>query len=461
MAKPRIILGKVSGSFPLLPTRVGLDERLIRTHKHIMGKAGTGKSKTLENYCLQCVRFGLGFSFLDPHGDSAEAILRSLVSIGFFKRPDAFDRLLYIEIKDEGPYIPFNVLRQPYNLPHTIAADVLDSMHRAWPALAGGSAPQFDVVILSVAKMLIDNGLPLPALQRVLMDRDYRNQLLANVTDYGVLSYWHDHFDRLSPRDQAEQVQSAERRIFRLTFAPVLEYSLGQSENYLDFRRFMDDNLFVIYNLGKLHDDQAKVLLGCLITKGYERAALARDNPATRPIHQLVIDEFASFSAKSEEALGTMLSQTRKFGLFSVMAHQSWGQLGRELQGALQNCGVDISFQIGPDDAEIMAKWFATIEPAAVKESEGAARPLASFVTPSEQRELFKGYLTELPPRHALVKIAGRKAVEIVTVTVPDSHADEGEVAEIKKEYERRLMKHKSEIVLPHHQPPTPPGTHR
>ena len=460
MAEPKVVLGTVPGSFPLLPTRVVLRKRFLASHWHLMGKAGMGKSKMLESYCLQAMRQGIAYSFIDPHGDSVEAILRFLIAKGFFKQPDAFDKLKYIEFKDEGPYVAFNVLKQPHNPSHTIASDLLDSMHRAWPALAGGSAPQFDVIVLSLGKVLIDNGLPLPAFERALTDKQYRDSLLANVTDGAVLSYWRNHFDRLSARDQADQVQSTIRRIFRLSFVPVLRYSLGQLENSLDFRHFMDTSQVVLYNLGKLHDEDAKVLLGCLITKGYERAALSRGDSSHRPMHVLLIDEFATFSAKSEEALGTMLSQTRKFGLFSVLAHQSWGQLGSKLQGALQNCQVDISFQIGPEDADVMAKWFATIDPSAVKSSEGE-KPLSSFVGPSEQRELLKGRLMQLPPRHALVKVAGRKAVEIVTPTVPDTEVDPSEVDEVKKEYQRRLTKRADEIQLPHEQDLGGTPTHR
>jgi hypothetical protein len=43
--------------------------------------------------------------------------------------------------------------------------------------------------------------------------------------------------------------------------------------------------------------------------------------PERTGTHHLVLDEFSDFTAQSEEALSRILSQTRKYGLFVVMAY--------------------------------------------------------------------------------------------------------------------------------------------
>lgn len=448
----KLTLGTIRDSFPLWPTRLVLDDAQIPTHKHIMGKAGMGKSKLLESIYLQLIRQGIGVTLLDPHGDSAEAILTNLIGMGFFRQPGAFNRLLYVELRDEELFLPFNILKQSHVSAHNVADDVLQAMHRAWPALASGYAPQFDTMVLSGTKILIDNNLTLPALQRVLTDREYRDRLLANVEDHSVLSYFHDHFDHLSPRDQAGQIQSTLRRVFLLSFAPVLEYSLGQSENRLDFRRIIDEGTCVLLNLGHIQNEDAMALLGCLITRGYERAALSRDDlaPSRRRDHHLLLDEFATFAAKSEEALGTILSQTRKFGLFSCLAHQSWGQLGGKLQGALQNVQVDIALQIGPDDAHIMAKWFGTLDPVMVKAEPRSPTGQPVFMPAIEQWQLWEKALGEIEPRYAWVKVPKKGAVAIRTLDVPTYKVDPEEVQRVKERYRKMLMVSRDQVRLPH-----------
>ena len=169
-------------------------------------------------------------------------------------------------------------------------------------------------------------------------------------------------------------LESTLRRVFLLTFSPPLRYSLGQTENALDFRALIDDGTSVLCNLGGL-DEATRQLLGCLLTVGFERAALARAQQpaAARRQYHLFLDEFASFSAQSEQALGEVLSQCRKYGLFLTLAHQTWSQLSVKLAGALQNT-VEIAFRLGHDDARWAAPRFGSFDPRRSKQVGVAAR---------------------------------------------------------------------------------------
>src|SRR3989338_7297048 len=46
-----------------------------RHHCYVIGKTGTGKSTLLVNMLVQDIRAGCGVCFVDPHGESAEALL--------------------------------------------------------------------------------------------------------------------------------------------------------------------------------------------------------------------------------------------------------------------------------------------------------------------------------------------------------------------------------------------------
>ncbi len=452
--RPKLTLGTYRYGFPILPGRVELDEARMNTHTHQMGLTGVGKSKLNESRFMQLLSQGIGVSLLDPHSDSAEAILASLVASGFFERPDAFDRLLYVEFCDPGErrFLSFNVLEQPHLKPHDIAANVLESLHRAWPALSDGSAPVFDNLILGGTLTLVENGLPLPVLHRLLTDRPFRDGLLGNVSDPDVVAFFHDRFDRWSRTEVAQLVESTLRRVFLVSFAPILKYSLGQTENALDFRRIMDSSQAVIYNLGQVQDPTARRLLGCLISTGYEMAALSRQDvdPSQRPVHHMILDEFAEFSAQTEESLAGILSQTRKYGLFLTLSHQTWNQAARKLQSALQNVGVRIAFQLGREDAELLAKAFGTIDPYQVKSEARSPTGQPVFLETQAQWEEWIKTLMELPPRVALVRIPGKPAVQIKTLTVPTPRIAPDAVEAVKQTYRDRLLRPREEVAAGH-----------
>src|SRR4051812_41350680 len=181
--RPKMNLGTVKGSFPLWKQRVTLTQKYVSAHKHIIGLTGMGKSKLLETMFLQLFNQGAGVSFIDPHGSSANAILRTLIAKKYFERADWDEKLLYIEFLEDGPYLPFNILRQLAFRPHTIGEHIKEALHRSWPSLGDASA-RFDNLILASVNVLIDNGLPLPAVHLLLLRDDFRNFLLSRTRDH-------------------------------------------------------------------------------------------------------------------------------------------------------------------------------------------------------------------------------------------------------------------------------------
>src|SRR5207253_100006 len=104
------------------------------------------------------------------------------------------------------------------------------------------------------------------------------------------------------------------------------------------FRAIMDSGTVMIYNLGRVQNEDVRRFLGCLITKGYENAALSRQNisPWLRVPHHMIIDEFHDFSENSSDALSKTLTAGRKYGLFATMCHQNFDQTNIQLQHAIE-----------------------------------------------------------------------------------------------------------------------------
>jgi hypothetical protein len=415
--KPRLTLGTY-GPF-LLPLRFSLGPAEIATHKHIIGLTGQGKSKLLASMFVQLANQGEACALIDPHSDLAHDTLTLLADAGFFDHIGAHDRLLYVNFSDRDRFLPFNILKQPYS-PHDVARHVVEACKRAWPALSNGSAPQFENILLAGTLVLVQNQRALTELPRLLTDKAFRDQLLQNVSDDEVVSFFQNRFDRWG-RDAPSMIESTLRRVFLLTFSPTLRYCLGSSENALDFRALMDRGICAIFNLGGL-DEETQRFLGCLLTVGFEEAALSRaDIPLRqRRNYHLIIDEFSQFSAQSEEALARVLSLARKYGLYLTLAHQTWSQLSSRLHGALQNA-IEIAFKLGRSDAEWAAPRFGLFEPLAVKhvvpDPYQVERTHPVFYSVQETYEGWTRALMELRPREAMVKLGSRTA-KIKTLTV-------------------------------------------
>lgn len=450
-ASPRLVLGheRAAGGWhlPFVTRPVALEGRAIHQHKHVIGLTGQGKSKLLASMFVQLHRQGIACGLVDPHSDLALDCLRLLVEAG--ERVDGGGErpVLYVDFSRRDAYLPFNVLRQPFDA-HTTARNLVEVCKRAWPALGGGAAPTFENILLHSAVVLVENDYPLTVLPQLLTDKAFRDMSLAQVTDEQVLRFFHERYDQWG-RDGALMRESTLNRVALLTFSPALRYSLGQRENVLDFRRHMDEGISVIYNLGGL-DEATQTFLGCLLTVGYEVAALSRaDTPehARRPWH-LILDEFSQFSATTEAALARVLSLARKYGLYLTLAHQTWSQVSERLAGALQNT-VAVAFKLGRSDAEWAAPRFGRFEATAVKhevaDPQALERTHPLFVSLSEAFESWTKALEDLRPREAYVK-HGPDAVKVRTIEVPPAR-DGDDLARVIDRQRGRLLRPAATVI--------------
>jgi hypothetical protein len=262
----------------------------------------------------------------------------------------------------------------------------------------------------------------LTKLASLLVDKDFREQLLCNVTDEQVLRFFHQRMDQWG-RDEAHMKESTLNRADLLTLSPVLRHSLGSMDNRLSFRELIDSGRSLIVNLALPHHD-ARHLFGCLLTVGMESAALARaDNLTQRVPHHLVIDEFSQFMAQSETALTRMLSETRKYGLFCVMAHQNWTQASERLKGALQNVGIEMILKSGRMDAEYSARILGSVDPMSVKhiveDEKAEERSHPAYLSLPEQWEKQVQAIQRLGVGQAFIRLPDDSVHTVKTATLP------------------------------------------
>src|SRR5205823_5344343 len=106
--------------------------------------------------------------------------------------------------------------------------------------------------------------------------------------------------------------------------------------------------------------------------------------------HVLIIDECQLFIAQSADAMDSILSEARKYGLHIWLCHQTMAQVPERLRGGLQNTGMDVVFRVGAEDASYLATLIGAIDPLKVKhevsDEQAMERTHPVFHLPQEQR---------------------------------------------------------------------------
>ena len=442
-----LALGEFGPRFWPRTRHLPVDE--LRSHLRISGVTGTGKTRLLAHLFLELVAQGQAVTLLDPHGDASRLILSELVARGVYRDPDALDRIVYLDLPAAmavGRYPPFNVLRQPHLDTHSTARSVLEALRRAWPALDHGQAPAFENLILAGVFVLQCNDLPLTRLHDLLVNATWREELLQHVEDDTVRGFFQGRLRRWG-REQALLLESSLRRVFLLSFSPLLRGSLEQPDNLLDARQLMDQGRSLVVNLA-LPDPDARRLLGCLMTVSFEQAALSRATlpPHDRgPNHFLLLDEFAEFASQSGENVARILALCRKFGLSLTLAHQTWEQLGASLQDALQNVGLTITFRLGRSDAERAARLFGRVDPLVIKhavdkQAEGHVHPLFSPLAEQWETDWIQT-LQQLSERTFLLRQANGAVARLRTPELREPPQATGAIQAVEAAYLARYFR--------------------
>lgn len=412
-----------------------ISPQVRKYHSYVTGLTGRGKSKFLQNCLVQDIQAGRGCAVVDPHGDLAKDVLRSLVSSGYFSDTSTYERLVYVAPRRRDYIIPFNVLSRPDHETETyeIAQRVISSFMRTW-ARTLLEPPRFQQIMRSSLGTLIETGETLCNLYQLLTDSDYRLDHLDQIGDPKVAldcrAFFQNEFEQWG-RDRTTMMSSTTNKVSALTDNPSIFYMLGQKENHLDIRQIMDEGKILLVDLGDC-DDETKRLFGTLIVTGFEHAALSRARAPieTRKPYYLYIDEFQDFACNpgAAETFSQMLSQVRKFGLHLILANQSIAQLNERLQTALGNAQTIVAFRISRADGDALARVLGEVDPNVVKHRNGNSNSHPLFSPLYEQWEELVQFLTKQPVRQALVKTADDRLAVVWPEYVRDGNCSDDEL---------------------------------
>lgn len=322
------------------------------SHMYVVGKTGTGKSTLLETMARQDLARGEGFALFDPHGDLVEKLLPAVPE-------ERRDKLVYMNVPDAARPLAFNPLAGVPPHERTLAASgMLEAMKKLW---ADSWGPRLEHILRNALLCLLEQPEPtLADVLRLLSDKSYRRRAADRCSNPAVRAFWLNEFQGWHARYRSEAIAPVQNKVGAFLSNPVLHGILTQKKSAFDVRRLIDEGRVLLVNLakGRVGEDGA-ALLGSLLVSRLGLAALSRADsaPAERYPFFLYLDEFQSFTTLS---LANMLSELRKYGMGLVLAHQHLSQLEDEVRAAvLGNAGTTISFRVGPEDAELLAREFA------------------------------------------------------------------------------------------------------
>ena len=348
-------------------TQIRFRDKDRTRHQYLIGKSGCGKSSLLSWQARQDVNAGQGLCVVDPHGDLIEDVLN------YIPKERAKDVILFDPADTDRP-MGLNLLEAKTEEEKDRAS--LDAME-IFIKLFGNEifGPRIQHYFRNGCLTLMDDedeGATLIDVPRLFVDEEFQRYKVAKCRNLVVRSFWEHEIAKTGAREKEEMIP-----YFSAKFGPFITNStmrniIGQPKSAFDIRQIMDEGKILLVNLskGKIGDINAQ-LLGLIFVNKVNMAALSR---AEIPMEQrkrfyLYVDEFQNFIT---DAFATILSEARKYELALIMAHQYIGQLtgktgayedssSKIRDAVFGNVGTIMSFKIGAEDAEYMAKEMAPV----------------------------------------------------------------------------------------------------
>jgi len=344
------MLGMAHRRIRTFPFGIGIRDRL--SHMYIIGQTGTGKSTLIEHLAHQDAQAGRGFCLIDPHGDLAKRLAHSLQDKAiFWQVPEPTCRLGY------NPLTHTTAAFRPL-----VAAGLIDALKKQWSDAWG---VRMEHLLRYAILALLEHGrTDLRDILQMYLDRDFRNQVLARVSDEQVIRFWRSEFPAMNYKTAADGIAPIANKLGAFLAHPVVRHAICDPEIPLRFRDIMDKGQILIVSLekGRLGSDTANVLGGLLVSS-IVHAAFTRtiQGKSERRPFMLYIDEFHSFTT---ETLAELLSETRKYHLAAILAQQHTQQSSQPVfSSVMGNTGNLVCFRTGALDAPIMAHQLGGIDP--------------------------------------------------------------------------------------------------
>jgi len=333
----------------------GIKRKDRRQHLYVVGKTGTGKSTFLHNLIVQDIENGEGLCVVDPHGELVESVLSKIPAS---RKED----VIYFNPSDTEYHIGFNVLEMPDpQYKNLVASGLMSIFTKIWSNV--WSARMEYILNNAILALVETPGSTLLGINRILVDKDFRQRIVENIKDPVVRAFWVHEYEEWRDQFRNEAIAPIQNKVGQFLSTSLIRNIVGQNKSTIDIFDIMNSGKIFLINLskGKIGEDNSALLGGMLITKiqlsAMERVRIPEEE---RLDFYLYVDEFQNFATDS---FANVLSEARKYRLNLTIAHQYIGQLETDISTKVRdavfgNAGTMVIFRIGATDAEFLESEF-------------------------------------------------------------------------------------------------------
>jgi len=341
---------------------VAISEEDRRTHMHVIGSTGTGKSKFLEHMIRQDILAGHGVCLIDPTGALYDDLVNWIESYRLYKRR----KIILFDPSEENWTFGFNPLMSHANVELSFLVDnMVNAFAKVWGGEDQNQTPRLKRYLRLILSVLVEKKLSLLEAQDFInvYDPAFRQYLVHDLADDRIRKEWLNQEAR-NKRDLDNDLDSFRSRLLEFIAAPAVRNIIGQVHDTLNFKEIMEEGYILLVNL----KPQLKVsvdnihLLGSLIVNDLLISGLGREKGA-KPFY-LYIDECSLFI---NDDIGRILDLCRKFGPHLILSHQFLHQLktagDKIYHSVMTNARTKVIFGgLSSDDAEVLVKDVFTQE---------------------------------------------------------------------------------------------------
>jgi len=332
-------------------------------HFYVIWQTGTGKSSIMQVMARQDFLNWEWVCIIDPHGDLARDLLP------FIPRERADDVIVFDPSDTDRP-LWLNLLEAHNDdEKELVAMDALNIMIKLFGNEIFG--PRLQDYFRNAVLTLMDypGWWAITDVVRLFTDMDFQKDRIRHVKNPIVKAWWEKTYASMWDREKAEIIPYFAAKFGQFTTNKMMRNIIWQVKSSFDILDIMQSKKILVVNLSKwrLGDLNSK-LLGMILVSKIQMAAMRRDKipKEERADFYLYIDEFQNYVTDSIESI---LSEARKYRLSLNIAHQYLWQL--EQSDALTKSSLNLknaifgnvwsvmSYKIGPEDWEFMAKYYA------------------------------------------------------------------------------------------------------
>lgn len=325
-------------------------------HMYMIGKTGVGKSTVFQNMALQDILNQAGVCFIDPHGESIDWLLARI--------PD--NRLEDVILFDpsDGDF-PFGLnLLEATDVQEKdfLVAELIQIFYKLFdPEKTGIIGPQFEHWLRNAALTVMSGpeGGSLLEIPKLFVDKRFEAVKRKSLQDPLVQEFWSKQMAQTADFHKSEMLNYFTSKFGSFLNNTLMRNLIGQRQSSFNFDQILSGEKILLVNLskGKVGELNAQCL-GLILISKLQAAVLKRARmPETqRTPFYLFVDEFHNIVT---DTFAHMLSESRKYGLAVHLTNQYFAQLPETVQDAiLGNVGTLLAFEIGVEDAELLAKEF-------------------------------------------------------------------------------------------------------